>query len=154
MHNEANNEIYYKCLKYIDKNYCKELYIPRLIVGRGYLYDCEIFFNIFDPEFAKAFWGEFKQPVVESLVCVTDIKTDKILLECPWGKFQTTKPYSEDEKLLGAIFMFGKYKDNNFDYKCNGYVCTDKGSIGWEKGLQEMVLHNEPLKYLEQFIKE
>ncbi len=57
MTNEEINNIYYKCLKYIEKNY-KELYIPKLVVGRGYLYDFEIYYNIFSHEFAKAFWGE------------------------------------------------------------------------------------------------
>ncbi len=53
----TNTEIYRRAIIKIGRNKESELYIPRLLVDREELDDCEIYYNIFSHDFCKALWG-------------------------------------------------------------------------------------------------
>ncbi len=53
----TNTEIYRKVVWKINQQ-LNGFYVPRLMIDREILDDCEIYYNIFSHDFAKAFWGK------------------------------------------------------------------------------------------------
>lgn len=109
----TNTEIYRKVVWKINQEF-DGFYVPRLMIDREILDDCEIYYNIFSHDFAIAFWGEVDE----------------------WSETHCT--------CGGAIHPL---LDRHFEN------CAKlKAKRDYKYHLQQMVLSNEPLKYLEKFL--
>ncbi len=74
----TNTEIYRKAQWKINQE-LGGFYIPRLMIDREVLDDCEIYYNIFSHDFFKAFFGE---ELVQGLE--TNPNTEELILVPAW----------------------------------------------------------------------
>ncbi len=97
---------------------------------------------IFDKEFARAFWGEFRNK-----------PTNTVYYEMEWEKGLYDMSVEEFEENFGQEARTQLQKGEEFQSGSTVYwLQFEAVNMGWEYHLKQMVLEENPIKYLEQFI--
>lgn len=102
-----------------------------------YIKENKYYDTIFSHDFAKKFWGESKTVDVNWRPPVDYLK------DLPM----------EDNRIGDGIFVESMIHHLIWDGEVWGDTYTEDFNKGWEHHLQQLVLEEEPLKYLEKFLK-
>ena len=108
-----------------------------------YCFTCDKYFYkgkfVLDKKFAQRIWGKPKNPNIETLIEITNKKTEKTETML-YSKFKVTEPYCSIDKMVDYVFLYGRYETDEIIAKVIKCIATTFGSLGWQEHLKEMVM--------------